>query len=99
MSGKTHGLRMRMGQRLVDGLSPQALEGEARDSTTEMIELAMRICLSDPVMIPLAAAVTNDDIDLFRIHVLRLRLRGHLSEELALRLLGRADQKALTLLP
>jgi hypothetical protein len=97
--GKSWGLRVQVGQRLVEGLSPQALEGDARGDTAEMIELAMRICISDPVLQPFVEAVTNDDIDMFRIHVLRLRLRGHLSEELALRLLGRADQKALTLLP
>jgi hypothetical protein len=88
-----------MTQRLVDGLSAEALEGTLRDSTAEMVVLAMRICITDPAIMQFAEPVTEADIESFRIHVLRLRLRGHLSEELALRLLGRADQKALTLLP
>jgi hypothetical protein len=88
-----------LGQRLVDGLSREALEGPDRTNTAEMIELAMRICITDPAVMAFATPITHDDIENFRIHVLRLRLRGHLSEELALRLLGRADQKALTMLP
>jgi hypothetical protein len=67
--------------------------------TSEMVELALRIVTSAPMDGLLGEPPTLEDIERFKIHVIRMRLRGYLTQELALRLIHRADLRALTLLP
>lgn len=60
----------------------------------EMVEMALRIVLSDDMQLArYAAPPTLVEIEAFRIHVIRLRLRGVLRQELCEKLLDRAEQR------
>jgi hypothetical protein len=65
------------------------------EDISEMLVLTMRITGLSPLEPP----PTLTDIERLKVHVIRMRLHGYLSQEIALRLLDRADLRASTLNP
>lgn len=62
---------------------------------SDLVEMALRIICAD-VYYELDRAPpppTLEDMQVFRVHVTRLRLMGHLREELSLKLLLRCDER------
>ena len=80
-----------VGAVLVGGLNRSA----PMDDTSTLVEMAFRILTDEPAYPQYAP--TREEIERFKLHVIRMRLCGYLTQELALRLINRADLRALTL--
>jgi hypothetical protein len=70
------------------------MEGDANDDMSLVVEMTFRIFAQQELFeIGGLRPATLEEIEAFRIHVVTLRLRGHLRQEVCMKLLVRADAR------